>query len=67
MRALQAQVAGSETRLDALAADEASPLGEIARELQRVEDLRTRLTEARSLHAGLERRARELRAAWFRR
>ena len=40
-------------------------LTEIATELHRVEGLRPRLEEARSLLTDLEARARELRTAWL--
>ena len=67
LRALGAQIAGSARRLDELNGDPDSSLREIAAELHRVEHLRPRLEEARSLVRELEARARELRAAWLRR
>jgi predicted RNase H-like nuclease (RuvC/YqgF family) len=42
-----------------------SSFAEIAAELQRVETLRPKLEEARSLMEDLETRARELRTAWL--
>jgi hypothetical protein len=66
VRVLGAQLDGSERRLDGLTADPESSLAEIAGELHRVDALRTRLGEARSLLADLESRARELRSAWVR-
>ena len=65
VRALGAHVAGSEHRLTELSDDPDSSLREIASELHRVETLRPRLEEARSLHHELELRARELRTAWL--
>jgi chromosome segregation ATPase len=65
VRALRAQLAGSERRVDELNADEDSSLAEIAAELHRVEHLRPRLDEAQSLLADLDARARELRTQWL--
>ena len=65
VRALDAHVAGSERRLNELAQDPDSSLTEMAAELQRVEALRPRLEEARSLRTSLETRARELRTSWL--
>jgi len=64
VRTLGANVNGSEGRLAELAEDPDSSLTEIASELHRVEELRPRLEEARSLLAELEIRARELRTSW---
>jgi chromosome segregation ATPase len=64
-RVLGAQVEASETRLTRLADEPASSLTGIADELQRVETLRPRLEEARSLLRDLEQRARELRTSWL--
>ena len=64
-RAVDAQLRSSERRLARLNADPTSPLAEIAAELRRVETLAEELEEARSLVAGLDRRARELRTAWL--
>jgi len=64
VRTLGAHVNGSEGRLAELAEDPDSSLTEIASELHRVEELRPRLEEARSLLAELEIRARELRTSW---
>lgn len=61
---LQAQIEGSEERLDALAARPDAPLNEIAAELRRIDVLRPQLAELRALLTGLETRARELRTAW---
>src|SRR5438034_969440 len=65
VRLLGAQMAGSERRLDDLTSSAESSLAEIATELHRVEALRPRLEEARSLMQELELRARELRTAWL--
>jgi len=65
VRVLGAQLEASETRLSALADEPASSLSGITDELQRVERLRPRLTEARSLLADLDARARELRSEWL--
>lgn len=65
VRTLGAHVNGSEGRLAKLAEDPDSSLTEIASELHRVEALRPRLEEARSLLADLEIRARELRTSWM--
>jgi chromosome segregation ATPase len=65
VRTLGAHMAGSEKRLTELTADPESSLTEIAAELQRVDALRPRLEEARSLLADLEARARELRTTWL--
>jgi hypothetical protein len=64
VRTLGAHIAGSERRLTELTDDPDTSLTEIARELKRVEALRPRLDEARSLLADLEIRARELRTSW---
>ena len=65
VRVLGAQLDGSEARLTELANEPASSLTGIADELHRVEALRPRLAEARSLLRDLEDRARELRTAWL--
>jgi GAF domain-containing protein len=65
VRTLGAHIAGSERRLDELTEDPESSLREIALELSRVEGLRPRLDQARSLHRDLETRARELRTSWL--
>ena len=52
-------------RLNELTEDPDSSLTEIAAELHRVEGLRPRLEEARSLLADLETHARELRTSWL--
>ena len=65
VRTLGAHIAGSERRLTELTENPDSSLTEIATELQRVEGLRPRLEEARSLLAELETRARELRTSWL--
>ncbi len=65
VRTLGAHMAGSERRLNELTEDADSSLKEIATELHRVEGLRPRLEEARSLLADLEARARELRTSWL--
>jgi chromosome segregation ATPase len=64
-RVLGAQLEASEARLTALADEPASSLSGIADELHRVETLRPRLDEARSLLRDLEQRARELRTSWL--
>jgi hypothetical protein len=65
VRTLGAHIAGSESRLAELSEDSDSSLAEIAAELHRVDELRPRLEEARSLSADLEIRARELRTTWL--
>ena len=65
VRTLGAHMAGSERRLSELTADPDSSLAEIANELHRVDGLRPRLDEARTLLADLEKRARELRTSWL--
>jgi hypothetical protein len=65
VRTLGAHLAGSERRLAELSDDSDSSLAEIAAELHRVDELRPRLEEARSLSADLEVRARELRTTWL--
>jgi hypothetical protein len=64
-RALEAQLEGSERRIDELAGADGPPLSEIATELRRIEALRPELDEMRSLLADLETRARELRTSWL--
>ena len=65
VRTLGAHLDSSERRISELNEHDDSSLTEIAAELQRVEELRPRLEEARSLHADLELRARELRTSWL--
>jgi hypothetical protein len=65
VRTLAAHIAGSEGRLAELTDDSSSSLSDIAAELHRVEELRPRLEEARSLAADLQIRARELRTSWL--
>ncbi len=64
-RSLRAQVEASEARLELLIADPESALSELAAELRRVELLLPALSEAYSLYAQLETRARQLRTAWL--
>jgi phage shock protein A len=64
-RAVSGQLEASERRLLRLNANPASSLAQIASELRRVEKLRPQLDEVRSLLAGLENRARELRTEWL--
>jgi len=65
IRAVEAQIGGSEERLRELASDPSSPLTEIASELQRVELLRPELVELNALREELDNRARELRTQWL--
>ena len=65
VRVLGAQLDSSEARLTELANRPESSLTGIADELVRIEALRPRLEEARSLLTDLERRARELRTSWL--
>lgn len=65
VRTLGAHIEGSERRLSELTAEADSSLTEMASELQRVDGLRPRLEEARSLLIDLELRARELRTSWL--
>ena len=64
-RALEAQVQGSERRLDELSADPEISLAELAVELRRLEELHPELEEMRSLLTALDVRARELRTGWL--
>lgn len=64
-RTVNGQLQASERRLRRLTANPASSLAQIAGELRRVEKLRPQLNEVRSLLAGLENRARELRTEWL--
>jgi hypothetical protein len=64
-RATEAQLRAADARLGKLNADPASPLAEMAEEIRRVDALGEELGEARSLLAGLEERARELRTAYL--
>ena len=64
-RATEAQLRAADARLGKLKADPASPLAEMAEEIRRVDALGEELGEARSLLAGLEERARELRTAYL--
>jgi hypothetical protein len=64
-RATEAQLRSAEARLERLNADPASPIAQIAAEVRRAEALKRELEEARSLIAGLEERARELRTAYL--
>ena len=61
----EAQLRAADARLGKLNADPASPLAEMAEEIRRVDALGEELEEARSLLAGLEERARELRTAYL--
>ena len=63
-RSLEAQLRGSDRRLEELTVDAASPVREIAAELHRLGALGPQLAEARSLLAELEERARALRSEW---
>ena len=65
IRALEAQIRGSERRLRDLNADDTSSLTEMAAELRRVDTLRPELIELTSLQSELDRRARELRTEWL--
>ena len=63
-RSLEAQLRGSDRRLEELTVDAASPVRETAAELHRLGALGPQLAEARSLLAELEERARALRSEW---
>jgi hypothetical protein len=65
VRMLDAQVTGSERRLEQLSAEPDSSLTTVATELHRIARLRPKLTEARSLQIQVDARARELRTAWL--
>jgi hypothetical protein len=65
VRALGANVAGTERRLAELAQAPDGPLAEVATELHRAGELRPRLEEARRLLAEVEVRARKLRTSWL--
>jgi hypothetical protein len=64
-RTLQAQTVASESRLDALAADSAASLAEIAGELRRLSTLRPALAEVTVLLGELETRTRALRTEYL--
>jgi chromosome segregation ATPase len=64
-RALEAQIRGSERRVEELSSDPAASLAPIASELQRIEALRPELIEVTSLLDELENRARSLRTQWL--
>ena len=64
-RILRAQVEQRESRLDALATDRSSSLGEIVAELRQVRALQAELGELRMLLDELDERARTLRAKWL--
>jgi hypothetical protein len=63
---LGAQLARGERRLAELASDPTSGLADVAAAFRRVHELQPDLDELQALLAGLERRARESRAAWLR-
>jgi predicted RNase H-like nuclease (RuvC/YqgF family) len=65
VRATEAHLHGAEARLTELNTNPATPLTAIAAEVRRVEALSRKLSEARRLVDGLERRTRELRTAWL--
>src|ERR671936_2216337 len=60
-RTISGQLESSERRLRRLNQNPASSLSQIAAELRRVEQLRPQLNEVRTLIAGLEDRARQVR------
>ena len=64
-RTLQAQTQGSESRLEALAADPDASLTEIAAELRRLARLRPALNEVTELLGQLESRTRTWRTTWL--
>jgi hypothetical protein len=64
-RTLQAQIGGSERRLNSLTREPAPRLAEVTAELRRIDSLRPQLKEVRRLLVDLELRARELRASWL--
>ena len=66
VRIARGRIYATERRLDELTRDEATPLAEVAAELQRGEALRVELAEAESLQSALVERAHELRSGWFR-
>lgn len=65
IRALEAQMGGSERRLRELAKDPGASLTEIAAELRRVDTLRPELIELNALRTELDHRSRELRTQWL--
>ena len=65
-RLLERKLDASERRLDELISEPAPRLAEVSTELRRLDAVRPRLKEVRALLADLDRRARELRAAWVR-
>ena len=64
-RAISAQIASSERRIQRLNQNPASSLAQLASELRRVEQLRPQLSEVQSLLDELEKRARQVRTAWL--
>jgi hypothetical protein len=64
-RALQAQIDGSERRLQGLADDAAPQLAEVTAELRRLDRLHPLLEDVTGLLTDLEQRARQLRATWI--
>jgi chromosome segregation ATPase len=64
-RAIGAQLASSERRIQRLNQNPASSLAQLASELRRVERLRPQLKEVQAMLDGLERRARQVRTEWL--
>lgn len=64
-RAISAQIASSERRIQRLNQNPASSLSQLASELRRVERLRPQLKEVNSMLEGLEQRARQVRTEWL--
>ena len=64
-RAISAQIASSERRIQRLNQNPGSSLAQLASELRRVERLRPQLKEVRLMLEGLERRARQVRTEWL--
>jgi hypothetical protein len=63
-RLLSAELVRREARLEMLTAEPDAPLGEIADELRRVRDLKTRLATLDAQLSDLDAEARSLRASW---
>jgi chromosome segregation ATPase len=64
-RAISAQIASSERRIQRLNQNPASSLAQLASELRRVERLRPQLSEVSSMLEELEHRARQVRTEWL--
>ena len=64
-RAISAQIASSERRIQRLNQNPTSSLAQLASELRRVERLRPQLSKVSSMLEELEHRARQVRTEWL--